>query len=140
MTRRDETRRDETRRDETRRRLRGRVIPTIAMSLVIAAGISCSPPSDSSVVAAPQPTPRKPPDLPARPLATWYDPALTRHDFGVVLAGTDVIRSHTYRITNTSGRAVRTLGAANRKPCCGDVSPIEPTVIEPGQLIRLAAQ
>ncbi len=55
-----------------------------------------------------------------------------------MLAGTDVKRPHIYRIVNASGRPVRIRGVANRKPCCGDVAPVAPTVLAPGQSIEVA--
>jgi len=69
--------------------------------------------------------------------SVWYDPASTRHDFGLVLAGSDVSRPHTFRIANVSARPVRIKGVANRKPCCGDVAPIAARVVEPGQSIEV---
>ncbi len=56
----------------------------------------------------------------------------------MVLAGTDVTRSHTFRVANTSGRPVKILGVANRKPCCGEVEPIPATTLGPGQAVEVA--
>jgi hypothetical protein len=50
-----------------------------------------------------------------------------------VLAGADVERRHTYRVANASKRPVKVARVVNMKPCCGDVEPVGPTVLEPGQ-------
>lgn len=81
--------------------------------------------------------------MPARPVEpppaapSWYDPAATRHDFGLILAGTEVTRSHTFRVVNTSNRPVPIRGVANRKPCCGDVAPVAATTLEPGRALEV---
>ena len=125
-----------TRRDETRPESRSRVAPLFALWLLTTMFASCSPSDDGDHAATLVRRPKAPLDPPARPPATWYDPAATKHDFGLVLAGADVTRSHTFRITNVSDRPIRVRGVANRKPCCGDVAPVEPTVVEPGQALE----
>ena len=128
------TRRDETRRDETRRAC-DRVVTSL---LVLAACVSCSGPPAPGVI--PETKSEVQSATPPKPSDVWYDPAATRHDFGLVLAGSDVIRAHTFQIANTSGRPVRVHGVANRKPCCGDVTPMAATVVEPGQSIKVAVR
>ena len=54
-----------------------------------------------------------------------------------MLAGTDVSRSHTFRIVNHSDRPVPIRSVANRKPCCGDVAEVPATTIEPGQVLEI---
>ncbi len=108
----------------------------LVASFLLVATASCSDRTTPGVVTA-----SKVEGRPAtRPVAApaWYDTASVEHDFGLVLAGSDVKRSHTYRISNTSGRPVRVRGVENRKPCCGEVAPVAPAVLAPGQSIEVA--
>lgn len=109
-----------------------RELPCLAF--VLAACSSCSEPSATDAVPVAKHVVRSTP----KPSPPWYDPAATRHDFGLVLAGSDVTRKHTFRIANASDRPVRIRRVANRKPCCGDVAPIAATVVEPGRSIEVA--
>jgi len=108
------------------------------LPFVLAICVSCSGRGKGDI--APKPISKANSPTPPKLRATWYDPAATRHDFGLVLAGSDVTRSHTYRIANTSTHPVRILGVANRKPCCGDVKPIAPTTLGPGQAVEVAVE
>lgn len=98
---------------------------------------SCSPSNDEAFVAESQRESRIPLDPPSPTSTAWYDPASTKHDFGLVLAGSDVSQSHTFRVVNVSKRPVRVRGVANRKPCCGDVAAVPATVVEPGQALEV---
>lgn len=115
---------------------RERIAKNLGLSVVIAACISCSGPVEE--VVAPKSTQQTRLASPSNPRSAWYDPAATEHDFGLVLAGTDVKRTHTFRLANTSGRRVRILEVINRKPCCGIVGPIAPTTLEPGRAVDVA--
>ena len=96
---------------------------------------SCSGPSTPVVAPEPKTFARSTPA--PKTESPWFDPKATRHDFGLVLAGSDVTREHTFRVANISDRPVRVKGIANRKPCCGDVAPIAPRVVEPGQAVEV---
>ena len=102
---------------------------------VLIVGISCSGPSSSGDVAGQKPAIR--PTSTTKTSTPWYDPATTRYNFGLILAGADSTRTHQFRINNISAHPVRIKGVANRKPCCGDVAPITLRVIEPGQFIEV---
>jgi hypothetical protein len=58
-------------------------------------------------------------------------------DFGMVLGEADRELSHTYTLTNTLDRPVKVLRSINGKPCCGEVEPIRPTTLLPGQSTTL---
>ena len=130
MTRRDETRRDETRSGNCDRIAFSRFLP---LMLVVCG--SCSVPVERDIALTPKTD--GPPASRSKPPDTWFDPVATRHDSGLVLAGSDVTQSHTYRVANTSSHPVRIRGVSNRKPCCGDVAPIAPMVLPPGQSVEV---
>ena len=120
------TRRDETRRDETRRRI-------LALGFVALMSASCDSVRDRQAIVAVR-SERSTGSAPAAPLVNlWYDPTATTHDFGLILSGTEVSRTHTYRIRNTSNQLIKIRGIENHKPCCGDVASVAPADLEPGQ-------
>jgi hypothetical protein len=59
-----------------------------------------------------------------------------QHDFGLVIGSAELKLSHSFNLTNTTGRSVRLLRAVNHKPCCGDVR-FQPTTLSPGQEAKL---
>jgi len=108
------------------------------VSLVVAVCVSCSGPAGEE--SAPRPKPAIPSVAIPPTSKSWFDPAGAEHDFGAVLAGSDVSRSHTFRIANTSNRPVRVLGVVNRKPCCGFVEPVAPVTLDPGRAVEIAVR
>lgn len=99
-------------------------------ALAAALGFACSQPPPPS-------GPVRPEEASSRASRPWYGSAATRHDFGRVLAGADSERRHTYRVVNASRRPVKVSRAVNLKPCCGDVTEIEPATLEPGQGVEV---
>lgn len=56
-----------------------------------------------------------------------------RFDFGQVIGTPGLKLTHVFRLTNGSDRPVKILRALNAKPCCGEVEPMAPTTLRPGE-------
>ena len=60
-----------------------------------------------------------------------------RFHFGSVVGRTNLKLPHDYTITNRSDRPFKILRSINAKPCCGEVEPIAPKILAPGESITL---
>lgn len=60
-----------------------------------------------------------------------------RFDFGQVIGAPGLRLTHVFPLRNSSDRPVKVLRALNAKPCCGEVEPMQPTTLQPGETAHL---
>lgn len=70
-------------------------------------------------------------DNQTKTMLSLIDKAERKHDFGLVVSKGDSRRSHSYHMSNQTGRTVSLLDVVNRKACCGLVR-VGKTELPPG--------
>lgn len=110
------------------RKIRAGSYPIGAGMFLIIAG--CAPPADLAAPSGMGETGQHVPSVAAR------EPAF-EFDFGAVVAEPGVHSAHEYAFTNRSPEPIDVLEFVNDKPCCGEVEPIRPMTLAPGESIPL---